>query len=1826
MWRKIFSFIITLSLVFQQIGFAGMATELNLAGHLAKMSSAFTPDRFRPVHMRFFAYDSLNDNIKVMLDKGDLKKIKQSELNQSSQELLNYFLVGVNLPNEVFWVNLRPDSEDEIIDSSLARTDVGKIMLEADLQLKKDTAKFTSPETSEGREYWNRLYKKAEELYGYQEVTIPTLTRPWIVPNGIIVRQDKNSAYIYKASLKVMLEQDFLKDSTMYNFKDERSKALNEYSSELIRELIIPKLTQEVNLSKRYAPLRQVYYSIILSRWFKSKFAHQAGKYASRIDKKDLSGLVSATAWSKATYFEAYKKSFAQGEYNVKETVRTPTGQVIRTYFSGGLNLRQIPVNGTQTISSPITSALMNAGLVAPEGMEVTSSPLVSKSNSELFASIPQAVQALANRDLTRVNVLIRVNVNVPAKEHAIADATRLKKIKQIGDFIISKGGTPIFFGHNGSLDKKTGKDSRQNLVDVAGWMKENIFSDLVFHEKTIINEKQEVQISWGDIIQGVPNLLQNVRLEDSYEVGAKRMIYAKALAQMSGSKDGKNKILIVDAFGDIGSDGTSVGLIPFLMQEVYTGPEMVAEFIDLEQEVREGFDGVLFGGIKVAKLASLEGLNRALNPGGFIFIPSGLTPALKNMPAFMEKLAGGDAQRVLLTIDNSDETTNDIGPKTLEMILAKLDAFKAGQRLFVNGTMGNMEEKSGKYKVGTERVWAKLKELAQRGVKIIIVGGDSGSTTVKYKLDKEPNVKTYSGGGVAFSYIADENLVGLRALARKQMQLELEKKMIAETAQAKYNVAINGARGRMGLLYLHSLLYNEKFADMRVAALNGIPIKDLDAFIEKLKRPDSTYGRLFPGIEIKVLDKYEDKNNEDNSYAIIEVKSSNQIEGQPILILNNRKGSIRWDKVGDFLGEEYLTGLGIIETSGQNLGSAESQKAHLTNAGDATVVFGAPSKDKGTPTVVLSVNEEVFDIDTQILSNASCTTNAIAPPAAKIHKRYGVKRGIIKTIHAKTSDQAAYDTFRGDEAARGRQGDRLQSPAKTGAAALLGKLIDGIGPNDGKAMRVGTMTGSVVVYTAELERPATAEELRDMFIQANKDESDIFGIGYNLASKDIIKDPHSTIVDLDSIQVSEDGLTIKIAFWYDNEWGYAQRGLDTLKRAMVAQEEGTKTKDFEDPTPAVKAEKEVKVLPASEIAGLKVKGALPMFIPVKKTATGKEIPLYLTGTKEKHILRYMQIILRTLMGDERFNIEAIVVDGVTTKNFSAAMKAFAQSVQVSTDLGNLAAEYEITPMLFDNGEMYLRFQVGDKDNARDVRVLANLPENLDSGVKVIDVNKIKYSFAEMIDKVTGSLKPLNAKLLSAIISMSNRPGGELLDSGTGPAVSVNILPIKLGELDKRGILYQAYEVPVMSGSYLFITFSIKGMVEKDIVHKLLKTIPGLGMLDTTSSNFVANRSNIILDKSQTLIIQDKKGDVTDVGLFFLVNEELNAADRVLEGIAASSAIQAEQADPGMTVPAERPFEITAEEEAAYVNEIKNDFYQYTGFDQVGKVIPAVGLIIANKGNAGVSQEYQDALRYSRNLIGNYNKGLIGMYLRTALIFGNDQNKEQYIDEAREIASSNDVPMRERLIAKILLIAIGDKTGAGHLAEIDAMINQYSLRTDEGILARIGSAMSSKDLHGYVTMLKEAMSGMVNADSRRMEVLVGLIAIANRDSLISSSPVKTGGIDFRPGAMMINYQPVGNFSGLKLDLPKFSPAELATFDVNKELEGIEKIVAGQMIPSGERIKEVLVASSQRGELDANRERLMALLVKVGILEETISYLDEAGQGYKEALVLVDTLS
>ena len=392
--KKLISLILSLSLLLQQSVFA-QTVSLNLANYLNQASLPVISDTFRPVHLRYLFYDSISNDFKLLIDKGDFLKEspgrqaarspekQEKVLESETQNLLRYFFIGLALPNDKFWVNLRPDAPENIIDDDLAKTDIGRIFLETDVQLKMDTASRTSPQTKEGKEYWDKLYKKAGELFGTENITIPTLTRPWIVPDEIILRESPdNSAYIYKATLKVMLEEDYLTSRggsrtaptpDQYTFSDPRLKEVNEYSTRLIKELIIPKLAQEINSSKRYAPLRQVYYSLILAQHFKNKFRNKSGPYSNLIDSRDLTNLTSQELWDKLAYFKEYQKSFQEGEYNLKASQPTAYGQTVRRYMSGGIMMENavssaVMVEGRKELPGFVSALNSLAGpyIIAP--------------------------------------------------------------------------------------------------------------------------------------------------------------------------------------------------------------------------------------------------------------------------------------------------------------------------------------------------------------------------------------------------------------------------------------------------------------------------------------------------------------------------------------------------------------------------------------------------------------------------------------------------------------------------------------------------------------------------------------------------------------------------------------------------------------------------------------------------------------------------------------------------------------------------------------------------------------------------------------------------------------------------------------------------------------------------------------------------------------------------------------------------------------------------------------------------------------------------------------------------------------------------------------------------------------------------------------------------------------------------------------------------------------------------------------------------------------------------------------------------------------------
>ncbi|MFH1415288.1 MAG: phosphoglycerate kinase, partial [Elusimicrobiota bacterium] len=395
--------------------------------------------------------------------------------------------------------------------------------------------------------------------------------------------------------------------------------------------------------------------------------------------------------------------------------------------------------------------------------------------NIELLNKIP-TIEELKDRDLTGQNVLVRVNMNVKSEDGKIKDTARLDNIKEIVEFLLSKGATPILYGHNGR--KSADKDDRQSMKDSANYIDSALFPGRVhFHAGSIGRDNGlGLTISKSDIIKGKINVLENVRFDDAHETGTKRPEFAYSLISLS---DG---IFIFDAFGDIGSKGASVEDVPLLADEVFAGPAMLREFNELDS-ILNGFDALVFGGAKLDKIPLLKDLLKVLRH--FALIGSGPSIALETeeQKLFEElKKMGPD---FVVALGYSDKNHYDIDAKSVAKYLEKLNTLKAGQTVLVNGTMGYMEEPSGKYQKGTEEVFNKLKELAGHGVKVVAIGGDASSTAKKYGLKGMENVVTFTGGGVPLQILAGTTLSGLNALRQSQLRKGQVEKLIESIEKA---------------------------------------------------------------------------------------------------------------------------------------------------------------------------------------------------------------------------------------------------------------------------------------------------------------------------------------------------------------------------------------------------------------------------------------------------------------------------------------------------------------------------------------------------------------------------------------------------------------------------------------------------------------------------------------------------------------------------------------------------------------------------------------------------------------------------------------------------------------------------------------------------------------------------------------------------------------------------------------------------------------------------------------------------------------------------------
>jgi glyceraldehyde 3-phosphate dehydrogenase len=339
--------------------------------------------------------------------------------------------------------------------------------------------------------------------------------------------------------------------------------------------------------------------------------------------------------------------------------------------------------------------------------------------------------------------------------------------------------------------------------------------------------------------------------------------------------------------------------------------------------------------------------------------------------------------------------------------------------------------------------------------------------------------------------------------------------------------VGINGF-GRIGRQVLKAIrdYYPE---ELEVVAFNDIG--DMKTMAHLLKY-DSTYGRFNGTVEVH--------------------EEGLLVDGKKVKVFKETDPSaIPWKDLGVEIVIES-TGLFTIKEDGVNKKGKTVKGAvnHITSGGAKKVIISAPAEGEDI-TIVMGVNEDKYDPKNHnVVSNASCTTNCLAPAAKVVHDKYGIKRAFMTTIHSYTNDQKVLDMPHSD-LRRARSAGLNIIPTTTGAAKAISLVIPDLkGKFDGYSLRVPTPTVSVVDFTAELEKSTTTEELRQAFRDAAKlprFKGILEAVDEPLVSMDFKGSPFSSSVDLPftSVLGKEANNFVKVVTWYDNEWGYSVRTAD---------------------------------------------------------------------------------------------------------------------------------------------------------------------------------------------------------------------------------------------------------------------------------------------------------------------------------------------------------------------------------------------------------------------------------------------------------------------------------------------------------------------------------------------------------------------------------------------------------------------------------------------------------------------------------------------------------
>ncbi|MBF0483291.1 MAG: hypothetical protein HQL25_01160 [Candidatus Omnitrophica bacterium] len=368
---------------FPTISFSQVVSIMPVPGTMVGLSKPFTPAVLKGI--KVFPNDPLKFDF--IFDKGDAfikndpERSEGSQLNSEANKLIKYFLASLTTPEKDLWVNLSPYEKNRIVPKSFGNTEMGRDLLAQDYILKQITATLMYPDGEQGKKFWDKIYAEVYKQFGNIDIPVDTFNKVWIVPAKAVVYENlkAGAAYIVETKLKVLLETDYIA------LKNSAGKI--KLAEQAIREVIIPVIEKEVNEGENFAPLRQIYNSLILASWYKKKIKESLVN-AVYSDRNKIKGININDPLEAEKIWDKYVESFKKGAYDFIKEEYDPTAQKVipKKYFSGGVGFvdkidqAMLFTNNDPGVSDNKKFMLIEGGLresLSPDPAMIVDKPLV---------------------------------------------------------------------------------------------------------------------------------------------------------------------------------------------------------------------------------------------------------------------------------------------------------------------------------------------------------------------------------------------------------------------------------------------------------------------------------------------------------------------------------------------------------------------------------------------------------------------------------------------------------------------------------------------------------------------------------------------------------------------------------------------------------------------------------------------------------------------------------------------------------------------------------------------------------------------------------------------------------------------------------------------------------------------------------------------------------------------------------------------------------------------------------------------------------------------------------------------------------------------------------------------------------------------------------------------------------------------------------------------------------------------------------------------------------------------------------------------------------